>query len=480
MSKAYALAAALLVSGCAGSQASKAIPPEAANGPFVAANPATVTAETAPDQWWKLYNEPILDALIEQALRANTDLRVAEANLRAVQASLGEARVNQYLPQTNLSAAATRGRVAANTVPGATSQLPIEDSYQAGLDVSYELDLFGRVRHGVAAARADRDAAAAARDVVRISVAAETARAFADTCAANEQLAVANRTIELQRNTANLTQRLLDAGSGDGLDVARANTALENARAAAPVFAAQRDAALFRLSTLLGRPPAEAPAEARACLRNLTLASLIPVGDGAALLERRPDIRGASRAVRAAAERVGVSVADLLPTITLGASGGVIGPETRDLDEPTAFRFSVGPLITWSFPNVFGARQRVEAAGARADAALAQFDGVVLAALQETETALSDYANELDRRAALTRARDQSVEAARLAQLRFDAGRDSFLVLLDAQRAQALAEASLAASEAQTIGKQITVFKALGGGWREAPPVNRYSRTAAD
>jgi outer membrane protein TolC len=116
----------------------------------------------------------------------------------------------------------------------------------------------------------------------------------------------------------------------------------------------------------------------------------------------------------------------------------------------------------------------VRAAGGRADAALAQFDGVVLAALQETETALSDYANELDRRAALTRARDQAAEAARLAQLRFDAGRDSFLTLIDAQRTQAQAEGQLASSEAQTIGKQITLFKALGGGWREAPPVNRY------
>ncbi len=161
---------------------------------------------------------------------------------------------------------------------------------------------------------------------------------------------------------------------------------------------------------------------------------------------------------------MGVSFADLLPTITLGGNATVIAGQTADLDEPTAFGFSGGPLISWSFPNIFAAHQRVRAAGGRADAALAHFDGVVLGALQETETALSDYANELDRRAALTRARDQSNEAARLAQMRFDAGRDSFLVLLDTQRSQALAESALASSEAQTIGKQITLFKALGGG----------------
>lgn len=473
MNKALVLVAALAAAGCAGSQAAKMAVPETGKGAFIGASSAAVAPEgVAPDQWWKLYDDPALDALVDEALRANTDLRVAEANLRAVRASLGEARVNQYLPQTALSASATRGRTAANTV-GATSQLPIEDSYQAGLDVSYELDLFGRVRHGVAAARADRDAATAARDVVRVSVAAETARAFADVCAANTQRAVAERTIQLQQGTSDLTKRLLDAGRGNGLDVARANALLEGARATLPNYIAARDEALFRLATLLGRTPAQAPPEARACSRNLTLASLIPVGDGAAMLARRPDVRQAARNVRGSAERVGVAVADLLPTITLGASGGVIGPETRDLDEPTAFRFSVGPLISWSFPNVFGARQRVEAAGARADASLAQFDKTVLSALQETETALSAYANELDRRDALIRARDQSAEAARLAQLRFDAGADSFLSVLDAQRTQAQAEAALAASEAQTISNQITVFKALGGGWREAPPTKR-------
>jgi outer membrane protein, multidrug efflux system len=116
--------------------------------------------------------------------------------------------------------------------------------------------------------------------------------------------------------------------------------------------------------------------------------------------------------------------------------------------------------------------QRLAQAEARTDGALAQFDGVVLNALRETETALSDYANELDRRAALTRARDQSAQAGRLAQMRFDAGRDSFLTLLDAQRTQAQSDANLAASDAALVSKQITLFKALGGGWKQAPPVD--------
>jgi outer membrane protein TolC len=191
------------------------------------------------------------------------------------------------------------------------------------------------------------------------------------------------------------------------------------------------------------------------------------------MLARRPDIRQAARTLKASAERVGVSIADLFPTIRIGGNAGVTGPNTEDLDQPTAFSFSVGPLLTWSFPNIFTAHQRIEAASARNDQALALWDGAVLNALQETETALSSYAGELDSNAALGRARDQSAEAARLANLRFDAGRDSFLSLLDAQRTQAQADAAYAASNAALVSKQITLFKALGGGWEQAPPVNK-------
>jgi NodT family efflux transporter outer membrane factor (OMF) lipoprotein len=466
------LGAAALAS-CAGSQYREREIPEAGKGAFVSGGPSAFTQEAPADQWWKLYADPRLDALVERALTVNTDLRVAEANLRVVRATLGEARVRSYLPATTATASAQRGRASANTISGATALEPEKDTYSAGLDVSFEVDFFGRGRHGVAALKADRFAAVAARDVVRVSVAAETARAFADACSYNAQLAVALRTVGFQQNTRDLTQKLFDAGRGNGLDIARASALYENARAAAPAFAAARDAALFRLATLVGVPPAEAPQEARACTAPPQLTEPVPIGDGAGLLARRPDVRQAERALKGAAERVGVATADLFPTIRFGGNIGVTAPTQDGLNERTANSYSFGPLLSWSFPNVFGAHARIRQASGRADAALATFDKTVLNALQETETALSDYANELDRRNALQRARDQSAEAARLAQLRFDAGADSFLTLLDAQRSQAQADAALAASEAQTVSKQITLFKALGGGWREAPPVKR-------
>ncbi|HYC67411.1 TolC family protein [Brevundimonas sp.] len=461
--------ASLLLASCAvGPKAPDATLPPTASGAFIGAAMPAVTAEAARDDWWRLYDDPVLDGLVRQALTENNELEAAAANLRRVRAALGEARTGR-LPSTTTSATGQYGRASAATVPGGNGGQPLDEgeTYDVGLDVAYEIDLFGRVGSGIRAARADADAAAAALDVVRVSVAAETARAYADACSANAQIEVAERTIALQGDTADLTRRLQEAGSGNGLDVARARSALESSRASLPPLRAQRDGALFRLATLTGRTPAEASETARACQRPPQLSQPIPVGDGAALLARRPDVRRAERNLAAAAARVNVATADLYPRISLGGSLGSTALDAADLGDDASFRFSVGPLISWSFPNVFAARARIEQAGAGSDAALATFDQTVLVALQETETALANYANELDRRSALQAARDQAANAARLSRLRFEAGADSFLTVLDAERTLAGADAQLAASEALVTTYQIAVFKALAGGWSE-------------
>ena len=466
------VSAAALLSACAvGPRAPEPVLPTAGTGQLVgaasAATSGAVTTAAARDDWWRLYNDPVLDQLIGQAFAENNELEAADANLRAVRASLSESRAGR-LPTTNLSASAQRSRASASTVPGSNGATQDEvDSYSAGLDVSYEIDVFGRVGSAIRAARADADAAAAALDIVRVTVAAETTRAYADACSANAQITVAERTIELQADTARLTQTLLDGGAGTGLDVARARSALASTRASLPSLTAQRDAALFRLSTLTGRTPAEASEAARQCARPPQLSQPIPVGDGAALLARRPDVRQAERNLAAAAARVNVATASLFPTISLGGSIGSTALEAGELSDDGNIRFSFGPLISWSFPNIAVARARIAQTGALSEAALATFDQTVLTALQETETALSAYANELDRRTALTEARDEAARAAQLSRLRFNAGADSFLTVLDAERTLAAADASLASSDALVTTYQIALFKALAGGWVE-------------
>lgn len=459
--------AALLAACAVGPKPVVPTTPVSSQGDFIGSQSAAVSTAAVQGDWWRLYNDPVLDGLIEQALAENNQLEAAAANLRAVRASLSEARSNR-LPSTTVTGAANRSQSSTITNPAAGgAELPEVDTYDVGLDMSYEIDLFGRVESTIRAARADHRAAEAALEVVRVTVVAETARAYADTCALNAQVAVAERNIGLQGQTADLTQNLLNAGSGNGLDVARARAALEQTRATLPPLRAARDAALFRLATLTGRTPAEASEAAKACNTTPQLSQPIPVGDGSALLARRPDIRQAEAKLAAAGARVNVATAGMFPSIRLGGSLGSTALDSSDLGNNENFRFSVGPLISWSFPNVFAARARIKQAGALADAALADYDQTVLTALQETETALSAYANELDRQRALRTARDQAKRAAELSRLRFDAGADNFLSVLDAERTLAGADAALAGSEQSVANAQVTLFKALGGSWTQ-------------
>ena len=268
----------------------------------------------------------------------------------------------------------------------------------------------------------------------------------------------------MQTTTLTATQRLQRGGRGTAFDVSRARTAVETSRAALPGFVAQRRGALYLLATLLGRPPADYPKEVETCATLPRLTRAMPIGDGAALIRRRPDIRQAERTIAADTARIGVATADLYPQISLGGSASVAGPLSQ-IGSGSSFGLSLGPLISWSFPNRPIVRARIDQAGAKVDADLADFDATVLGALRETETALETYARDRDRAAALGRARDGAALSAEQAGKLFRFGRGDFLSLLDAQRSLAQAEVAYAAATAQLADDQITVFLALGGGW---------------
>ena len=491
-----ALLAVLALGACAvGPNFHPAPTPPAAAGHFVAADTIAVSSEPLPDKWWQLYDDPALDALVTEALTANTDLRVATANLRKARAVLSETRA-QRLPSTTLAASGSYLRSNGSSGSGGTTGSGTTGSgttgtgttgsggtgttgvtsgtyqgpyYSAALDVSYELDLYGRVKRDIEASRADLAAQEAQRDATRTSVAAETARAYADACSAAAQLGVARQSLELQAQTYDLTERLAQAGRDTPLDTSRARAQYEQVRATVAPFAAQRRDALYRLSVLTGHPPEQISPAAAACTVPLALKRPVPVGDGTALIKRRPDIRQADRQLAAATARIGVATAALYPKISLGGSVGTSGISFSQLGSNSGFNFNVGPLLSFTFPNVTVARARIRQAQASNEAALATFDGTVLTALQETETALSDLGGELDRQAALTATRDFSAEASRIVNLRYRAGAENFLAVLDAQRTLATAQAALAASQAALVDDQVAVFKALGGGWENAP-----------
>jgi NodT family efflux transporter outer membrane factor (OMF) lipoprotein len=471
------LMAGSLLAGCAvGPDYQRPETPAAAAGAFIDPGTTKVTAGAVEGEWWRLFNDPTLDRLVVEALTYNTDIRQASANLKRARAQLSQAR-GQRLPGTDVGASYTRSRTGAASAQG---QLPpgvdaVEtDFFQAGLDVSYEVDIFGRVTRSIEAARGDADAAQAALDAARMAIAAETARTYAQACSFAAQAEVARETVRLQTRTLELTQRLMDAGRGTIRDVDQARVLAENARAQVPQFEAERRAALYALAVLTGKPPAELDAAADQCRAPPGVSALIPVGDGRALLARRPDVRQAERQLAADTARVGVATAALYPSIRLLGSVSLGAQNIEDLGKSSSFNFSLGPLLSWSFPNFTAARAQIRQAEAGAEGSLAAFDGTVLAALREVEQALARYSGEIERNVALRRADASATNAARIAILRFEAGRDSLLQRIDAERERAGARAALAQSNAALAEAQVALFKALGGGWEGAPdPVRR-------
>ena len=346
----------------------------------------------------------------------------------------------------------------------ALSEPPRHEIYNVGITMSYDLDLFGGIRRGIEAASARDEAVVAARDLVRVNVAAETARAYADLCNAGNQIEVLKRVILVQQRSLALTQQLITHGRAASFDQARQQGPIEGSRSQlAPLQARQLNAA-FRLATLMGKPPEQYDRSLLACHTSLTLQVLLPTGDGRALLQRRPDVRAAERWLAASTADVGVATAALYPDIMLGATIGSTGAASSAFG-PLTNRFAVGPLVSWDLHRS-AVRDRISAAQAQTRASLANFDSTVLVALRETETSLDTYAGALNQLQRLKAARDQAMVVNKSTSELRRGGKVGGLVALDAERTWVNSEAAVASAEAEVNGDQINTFLALGGGWQ--------------
>lgn len=434
-----------------------------ANGEFVSLPDDSLAPDDVPSRWWRLYDDPQLDALIADALASNTDLRIASASLERSAALLREARALRQ-PTIPLEAGLQHGQVAGEQYL-LRIKPPRSTDYETRFTIGYDRDLFGAIRRGIEAAAADHEAVAAAHDLVRINVAAGTALAYAGICAAGLELDTLNRSLQLQRESLALVERLRAIGRATDLDVTRARQVVEQIESSVPLLAGAQINALFRLAALTGRVPAQIDPDIATCTSPPRLRQPIPVGDGAALLRRRPDVRRAERQLAAATAQIGVATAQLYPDIQLGASLGSLGLTKDFLTGPTNF-WNLGVIVKWQ-ANQSAARSRIAAANATAQLALANFDGVVLESLREAETALNTYVYDLQREQSLREARDEAARAAADARLLLIGGRATELAVIDAERTLVAAEQSLAQSTAAVTNDQIAIFLALGGGWNE-------------
>ena len=436
-----------------------------ADAPLPDVDGAHISQQPVPSDWWHLYDDPVLEKLVNDALQSNTDLRVAAANLARSQEALGVAEA-----QGGFSGGADATFVRAQESGQQYlifSKIPVANEGAVGVTVSYEFDLFGKLRRGVEAANADSEATRAAADLARITVVANVVRAYIENCSAADELAVAQKSLALQKERVDVSRRLRDAGRGNQPDVTSGQTQVESLAADIPRYTARRKIAQYQLAMLLARAPSDLPPAVRACNKVPQIKQALPVGDGAALLKRRPDVREAERQLAASTARIGVATGALYPTVSFGAGTGTTGL-AEDLGNSQTNYWRFGPLINWTFP-VNGARGRVREAQDASTAALAHFDGVVLNALRETETSLATYVADYTRadalRAALKSATDSADETHRL----YVGGRQSYIADLDATRTLTSVRSQVAAAEGQVAVDQANLFLALGGGWETEP-----------
>jgi multidrug efflux system outer membrane protein len=330
--------------------------------------------------------------------------------------------------------------------------------------MSWELDVFGRLRRSLRGQTALL--AAAEEDVrdVQVILAAEVARAYFDLRGAQDRLAVAQRNAENQRRTLQLTQDRLELGRGNALDTERAQAQLSSTLASIPALEAEISATQHRIGVLLARPPASVVEElaAEACPSELPTELL--VGDTEEVIRQRPDVRSAERQVAARTAFVGAAKAEYKPRISIGATAGYTASALDAFGNSSTPRYAIGPVVSWPFLNIGRVKAGVEAARADEAEAAARYQQAILRALEEAETSLTAYAKSRERLQHLDEAAAASERATSLARLRFEQGATDFLEVLDAERTQLEAQDRLAAGRTDATNWLVSVYRALGGG----------------
>jgi multidrug efflux system outer membrane protein len=412
--------------------------------------------------WWQEFGDAELDNLVQRALAANLDLRTAYDRVRAARAVFVERKLD-YAPHVQLDGTYTHFD---QQQPGFGSGRINAQSDSLGFDAAWEIDLFGHVRRSVEAARADLGAERANYQDAQVTVAAEVARNYFELRGAQKRLVVARENLSTQHQTLELTELLDETGRGSELDVQRSRARLKATEATIPPLEAAEKQAGYRLAVLLGQRPGALDQELQPA-DVATYAKALPIGDPSELLRRRPDVRAAERQLAAATARVGVATADLFPRVNVtgfvGFLSGDVGRLFGTTSGSNARAWSVTPAVSWAAFDIGSVRARLHASEAQSDAAAANYEQVVLTALEDTENSFVAYGARQAQLKSLTEQAQASRRAADLADTQYREGVADFLVLLDAQRTQLDAEDSVAQAQTSVNVSVVAIYKALGG-----------------
>ncbi|HET6795860.1 MAG TPA: efflux transporter outer membrane subunit [Gemmatimonadales bacterium] len=425
---------------------------------------ATTPSDTAQLVAWPDLGDTTLTRLINQLARSNLDVRAAEARVRGARAARTEAALD-FAPTVTFAGGYTRQRLSSATFPIGVGTFPDQSIWDGGFDASWELDLFGRVRHNVQAQGAFISVTQEDLRDIQISLTAELARAYFDLRGAQEQLAVATSNAENQRRTFNLTRERLEAGRGTAFDTERAQAQLSSTLASIPSLEARVRQAQYQIGVLVGRSPARVATELERPAPLPDFPDLANVATPDSVVRRRPDVAAAERQLAVERALVGAAKADYLPRITVDGTAGYSAGEFNALGDRGTFRYAVGPVISWPALNLGRIKARVDQSHARESEARAQYDLTVLRALQDVESSLVRYRTARGRLDRLRDAADASERAAGLARLRFTGGVSDFLQVLDAERTQLEAQDQLAQARTDAATAYAALYKALGGSW---------------
>ena len=416
-------------------------------------------------RWWTLFDDPLLQRLIEEGAHRNLDLRSALARVREARARLGVAS-GEYWPQVDAQGSVQRLRTSENglSANGGDS----ETLYGVGFDASWEIDLFGRIRRSVEAARADYQASSEDQADVMISVYAEIARSYFTIRTVQARLAATDGNIVSQRQVLELTRSRFRNGLATGLDVAQAERVLAASEAVVPPLRTALRQAINALTVLLGRMPGELFAELNEPAPIPLPPATVAVGVPADLLRRRPDVRRAERQLASQTARIGIATADLYPRLSLSGTFALESISAGDLFKSSSRAFSFGPAVRWLLFDGNRVRSNIAAEEALAEQALYRYEQTVLTAVAEAENALTEYLQQRIQQTALERSQSAAQRSLKLATGLYKDGLSDFQNVLDAQRALFTIENELAAARGDVVINLVQLYKAIGGGW--TPP----------
>jgi outer membrane protein, multidrug efflux system len=421
---------------------------------------------TLQSDWWLVFNDPALNQLETTALAANQDLRAALARVEQARAIAGVAR-SSYLPSLAVNPSATRE----NNTRTIDNDLPVQrtTTYRLPLDLSWELDLFGRVRRLNETTRAELAASGATYDAARLSLTAEVASTYFTLRALDHERRVVTATISLRRDALQLVQARYNSGNAGDLDVARAETELATTEADAAALTLRRSSTQNALAVLLGEPAPQFTAPTATVANSddrISSLPAIPAGLPSELLTRRPDIAAAERTLAAANARIGLAKAAFFPALSLTGNFGYASADIDDLFKNDSKFWSIGPSLY--LPLFQGGRNRANLARSRAvyEETLAAYRQRVLVAFREVQDGLTASQLLAQQADAQARAVASARRGSDLSQKRYDAGFVSYLEVVDAQRTALEVERA----NAQLIGQRwithVALIKALGGGWK--------------